>query len=203
MPVQIFKAPKLPDVNANQAPFFITGAAVQVIKGVVAKSFLPPAVTEDALTEKSYLGTPIIDQMFIPKLKYTSLQGDVIETSELTVNTVVFEVNKPRNIIKTSIQGRNGTVKEYVGNGDYQITCRGMLSSENNTIPYNEARLLNSIFDAARQVPIVSGFLNDIFDIFDIVIESSNVGQVEGKMNEIPFTFVASSDVPIDFEELI
>ena len=106
------------------------------------------------------------------------------------------------NIVKEKIQGRDGTVKEYISNGDYVISCQGVLSNKDNTLPEDQARALNEIFNVPQSVQIVSLFLNNVFEIFDVVIESPTVAISEGKRNSIPFSFTAISDVPITFEEL-
>ena len=42
----------------------------------------------------------------------------------------VIEISNTRNIVKTEIQGRDGTVKEFINNGDYQISIKGILSND-------------------------------------------------------------------------
>jgi len=200
MAVKIFKLPDPLEKRVNKN-FIITSAAIQAVKGAAANIFIPDSEVEDSIG-RSYLGTPVIDRLEFPQGAYTDLDGNTITYPAIVVDTVVFEVSKPRNIIKTAIQGRNGTVKEYVSDGDYQISCRGLISNRQNVFPLNDVRDLRTIFEVPQQIPIVSLFLNDVFEIFDVVIEDYTIPQVEGKRNEIPFSFTASSDVPLDLEEL-
>ena len=200
MPVKIFKLPEPIERRAN-IPFLATSAAIQTVKGVAANVFIPDAATEESIGN-SYLGTPVIDNMEFPAGAYTDLNDDTIDYVAVVVDTVVFEVNRKKRIVKTPIQGRDGTIKEYVSGEDYQITCRGMISNRDNVFPLAQVRALNKAFDVPQQIPIISLFLNDVFEIFDIVIESYSIPQVEGKRNEVPFSFVASSDVPLDTDEL-
>jgi hypothetical protein len=185
-------------VNKN---FLITSAAIAAAKGAAANVFIPDSVTEEPVG-RSYLGTPVIDNLEFPQGSYTDLEGNTIDYGAVVVDTVIFSVSKPRNIVKTPIQGRNGTVKEYVSDGDYVITCRGIISNRDNVIPLDQARDLRTVFEVPQQVPIVSEYLNDLFEIFDIVIEQWDMPQVEGTRNQIPFSFTATSDVPLDLEEL-
>jgi hypothetical protein len=200
MPVGIFKIPTEIDKRVN-TNFLVTSAAIQAVKGAAANVFIPEAVAEDPVG-RSYLGTPVIDNLEIPQGAYTDLEGNTITYGALVVDTVIFNVSKPRNIIKTPIQGRDGTVKEYVSDGDYVITCRGIISNRDNVIPEVQARALKQAFEVPQQIPVVSLYLNDIFEIFEIVIEQWDMPQIEGRRNEIPFSFTASSDVPLDLEEL-
>lgn len=194
---------KIPDplakrVNTN---FIATSAAISAVKSTAANFALPPVVAEESIST-SYLGTPVIDNLEFPAGSYTDLEGNTIEYGDVVIDTVIFSVSKPRNIIKTAIQGRNGTIKEYVSDGDYVITCRGIVSNADNVIPLDLARDLKAVFEVPQQVPIVSEYLNDLFEIFDIVIEQWDMPQVEGVRNQLPFSFTAVSDVPLDLEEL-
>jgi hypothetical protein len=194
---------KIPDpLNKRVNKNFIPPTAIQAVKGISANIFIPDSEVEQPIG-RSYLGTPVIDNLEFPQGAYTDLDGNTISYGAVVVDTVIFEVNKPRNIIKTSIQGRSGTIKEYVSDGDYQINCRGMISNRQNVFPLDAVRALRQVLEIPQQIPVVSLFLNDVFEIFNIVIESYNIPQVEGKRNEIPFSFVASSDVPLDLEELV
>jgi hypothetical protein len=201
MAVKLFKLPEPLSGRVNQN-FLITRAAIQGVKTGLADIFIPDAPTDEPISQ-SYLDTPVIDNLKFPEGKYTDLQDNEIPYSEVIVDTVLFEVNLPRNIIKTPIQGRDGTVKEYVSNGDFQITCRGMVSNRDNVFPLEGIRVLRTALEVPQQIPIVSLFLNDVFSIFNIVIDRFNISQVEGKRNEVPFSFVAYSDVELDAEELV
>ena len=44
------------------------------------------------------------------------------ERYSLLFQEVVISVTQERNIVTTSLQGRDGTIKEYISNGDYGIT---------------------------------------------------------------------------------
>ena len=178
------------------------GAGIQIAKGALVKAFAPPSVVEKAQKGDSYLNTPIMDNLVITAGKYTDLEGNEIDYDEVVINTVLFEVTLPKNIIKTQIQGRNGTVKEYVSDADFQINCRGMISQKTNAFPLFPVRDFKFAMEAPQQLKVTSQFLNQAFDIYDIVIESYNVSQTEGTRNEVPFTFTASSDVALGLEEL-
>ena len=51
-------------------------------------------------------------------IKYSLPNSDkVYRLPVMTFQAILISVSFPRNIVKTEIQGRNGTVKEYIGEG--------------------------------------------------------------------------------------
>ena len=199
MAVKIFKQTRpLPYYNPNVV---ITGAAVQVAKGVLGNIFIPDALTEEPIG-KSYLGTPVIDNLEFPQGAYTDLKGVTVNYGAVVIDTVTFEVNRTKRIIETYVQGRDNSIFEYIGNSNYEISCNGVISNRDNVFPLDIARDLQKIFDIPQQVPVISLLLNDVFEVFNIVIRQHRISQVPGKRNEIPFSFTASQDVDLDVKEL-
>lgn len=183
-----------------------TGGGTSLIKTIVGAAVVPDSITDEARKELSYLGTPVMDDLTFEAGRYQELgakEGDEpLSYPAITIDTVVFTVNKVRNVIKTAVQGRNGTVKEYVSDGDYSISCQGVISNRDNFFPEDQARLLRQVFEVPQQLPIVSLYLNNVHEIFNIVVESWSMPFTAGKRNEIPFSFIAVSDVPLGVEEL-
>lgn len=183
------------------SPHVALGGGISVAKTITAAVFVPDAAAEDSIGN-SYLGTPVIDNLEFPKGAYTDLQGNTINYGAVVIDTVTFEVNRVKRIIETDIQGRDNSIFEYIGNSNYEITCNGVISNRDNVFPLDASRDLQRIFDVPQQVPIVSLFLNDLFEIFNVVIKQHRINQVPGKRNEIPFSFVASQDVGLEVKEL-
>jgi hypothetical protein len=177
------------------------GGGTGLIKTIVGAAVVPDSVTDDKIGN-SYLGTPVIDNLEFPQGSYVDLDGNQIDYGAVVVDTVVFTVNKVRNVIKTSVQGRNGTIKEYVSDGDYSISCQGVISNRDNVFPEEQARALRQVLEVPQQLPVISIFLNNTHEIFDIVIESWSMPFEAGKRNEMPFSFIAVSDTPLGVDEL-
>jgi hypothetical protein len=198
----LFRIPE----EANLGPrskknFLITGGAIQAIKSVAFNISLGDIETEEAIG-KSVYGTPVMDRLEIPEGDYIDLDGNTISFPGIVINTIVFEASKSKNIVKTAIQGRNGKVKEYVSDDDFLINARGFISNKDNAIPLDDLRNFREIMEVPQQISVISQYLNEILEVNEIVIENFSMPQIEGVRNEIPFTFQASSDVPIDLEEL-
>jgi len=161
----------------------------------------------------SYLGTPVFAQLLFIPGKYKDVKGEEVLYGEIlkndynnenfVVNTVLIDVSQQKQIIKTNIQGVAGTVKEYISKGDYQVTIRGALVSESSVrYPEEEVTQLTEYLEAETSIGVASRFLDDIFNIQNIVVESFSFPQVEGTQNVQLFEVSAVSDQPIELTVL-
>jgi len=149
---------------------------------------------------KSELGTPVfIDVTFGDKnnpTTYMELEtGNIITVPVITFVAILCSVTFPRNIVKTEIQGRNGTVKEYIGEGDAQISFRGIITGANGHYPADEVAALKKLVHAPVPIPVISEFLNNI-DIYTVVFEDRSLEQDEGGYSYQTFSLNAISDTP-------
>ncbi len=90
----------------------------------------------------------------------------------INFDDIIIEVSQQKQIVKTAIQGRNGTFKEYIGDGDYQVYLKGIVNS--NTMyqyPSDAVTELLSLCKIAKPIIIISEYLR-LFKIFNVVIES-------------------------------
>lgn len=162
---------------------------------------------------KSALGTPVYSCLeFVKDNNGTSLDnslgvGEQI-TSEtlLRIDTVLITVTGTKNIIKTPIVGRRGTVKEYISQGDYQINFRGSIlpdqsiSSQANVFPRDKVNLFIELLTLSKPLKVACDFLG-LFGIDFIIVDPDfTIHEKEGSRNEVPFEFNAISDFPDDFE---
>lgn len=202
MAIKFFKIPDQTDIfPKSKRNFLATGAAVSVLKGAAFNIQLAGLEVEESIGNSDY-GTPIMDRLEIPAGQYIDLEGNPIDFSGIIINTVIFEASLGKNIVKTPIQGRNGKVKEYVSDDDFMINARGFISNRDNVIPLDDLRTFREIMQVPQQIDVISQYLNEVLEVNQIVIENFSMPQVAGTRNELPFTFTASSDVPIDLQEL-
>jgi hypothetical protein len=139
------------------------------------------------------LGTPVFCQLTIKSQD---------EKKHLPLYWVLAEVNMQKNIVKTTIQGRNGTVKEYISDGDYQVRLRGGLYSANNSraYPKNEVMQLRDLLLIPDALKVTSEFLQ-LFNIYNIVVEDFSFPQQEGVQNIQLFDINCSEDKPIELRK--
>ena len=129
---------------------------------------------------------------------FTDIDG-IDQTFEgLRIDTVLFQIQRTKNIIKTAIQGKNGTVKEYTSDGDYQISIDGSIVSENpNKYPADDVKKLIKLMSIPESIGVTSEFLS-YFGITDVVVESYSIAQNVGFLNVQPFSIKLLSDTPIE-----
>jgi len=171
------------------------------------------AVSENQTERKSYLGTPVISNIEIQSGKYTTIDGKTIEFDGIRIDSVLIQVSQSKNIITTPIQGQNGTVKEYISDGDFFISASGVIigessqSGKNFTVknvdgyPENEVRKFIEICKIPTAIEVISDFL-DYFEIRNIVIDSFSLGQQSGDRSGQPFELRMISDTPIELIEI-
>ena len=145
-------------------------------------------------------GLPIWDTVTLISRNYTDNKGNNVPSQSLTLDIALIEVNNDRNIVRTAVAGRNGTVKEYMSDGDYEVNIKGMLVSEYSNLP--PAELLKAwrfITTCPEAVDIESNFL-DYMEIYTVVINRPNIKQIEGARNAVSFELDCYSDTPFEID---
>lgn len=143
----------------------------------------------------SILGTPVYADVTFLSTEYTDSQNNPVTTPQIRFEAILIDVVFPRNIVKTEIQGRSGTVKEYIGEGDAQITFRGVITGPNGHYPMDEVEALKRMIKAPVPIPVVSTYLNNL-DIDTVVFEDRSLSQEEGGYSYQTFTLNAIQDIP-------
>jgi hypothetical protein len=155
---------------------------------------------------KSELGTDVYSQVTFGSAVgenpeethlYTGVDGLTYAIPKITFQAILISVSFPRNIVKTEIQGRNGTVKEYIGEGDAQISFRGVITGKNGHYPRDEVNALKMLIKAPVSIPVVSDYLNNL-DIYNIVFDGRSLEQEEGGYSYQAFSLNAMSDYPVE-----
>lgn len=178
------------------------------------KPFIKPDYDEPTPSKYSYLGTPVFSNLEIPSGNYRDNEGVLIEYEGVRIDTVLLEVTPTKNVVKTAVSGRDGTVKQYISMGDYEIKATGIIVGQSdasnagfdvsytNDVPEIEVRKLDAIFKIPEAIEIVSEFL-DFYGISTVVIEAASFAQREGFRDSILFNFTLVSDSPIELKQAV
>ena len=144
-------------------------------------------------------GNDITSMFGTPVWADVKLQDDAVNPqNQIQLIWCLVTISMKKNIVKTPVQGRNGTVKEYISDGDFDITLEGGLFSENpNDFPYNDTKLLVNILKIPAAITMVSEYAQ-LFGIHNVVIEDYEFKQEHGKQNIQLFRIKAVSDEPIE-----
>jgi len=196
---------------ADKQKLILSNAGLQSIKTagfVLGNIFLGSPETRDSeeklagwdrsAVQASFLGLPTFDQFYFNKFEWTDLQGIKHAVPQVYIDSLLCEIMQSKNIITTSLQGYNGTVKEYISDGDYVVKLRGALVDASPfRYPKEQVNNLLQVCQANQAVPITSNFFF-LFGIYNIVITDFNFPQITGTMNTQYFEISAISDAPIE-----
>ncbi len=100
----------------------------------------------------------------------------------LIINDAVVSVTQEKQIVRTTLVGLNGTIKEYICNGDYDITITvGIVAvdSEGQIVdeyPEEGIRKVKEFLDENKSIEATSTFLS-LFDIDRIVVTRFSLRQ--------------------------
>lgn len=145
----------------------------------------------------SPLGTPVMQDITFKSVTYTDfITGYQRFTNDLVFQTVLLNVSQSKKIITTEIQGRDGTVKEYIGMDDYAITVNGIITGTNGQNPANEIIALKNMLKARVAIPVVNTYLNNL-EIFSIVVKDFTLDQEPGGYSKQNFTINCMSDAEV------
>ena len=166
---------------------------------------------QDTITNNSgvsLFGTPVFANLQFPIQTVQDLDGNSLQLPNVALDGVLMTVTQTKNIITTPIQGRNGTVKEYISDGDYNISVQGVVSGrsfngfkidDGNVYPETDVNSIIQIVKAPAQIRITSDFL-DLFGISEVVVTDYDFPQTRGLRDNQAFTISLLSDQPIELQ---
>lgn len=158
---------------------------------------------QQALSE--WLGKPALTSLI---LKLGTESVELIEC--------IMTVTQERNIVTTALQGRNGTVKEYISDGDYQIEVKAAIlpirqsvtskeeavpdvfSSVEDRYPEDELKQFIQLLQAQESINVGSDFL-DLFGVQSAVVKSYTFEQ-QTHSNRQSFSLTLLSDSPYEIK---
>lgn len=154
------------------------------------------SVSPDPGLYTSKLGTLVYANIEFMAGQYeTEIQGVVNTFDSVICEAVLINVVQAKRIIRTEIQGRNGSVKEYIGLDDYEVTISGVIVGANYTRPVEEINNLKKIIDAPIAIDVACAYLQAL-GIDQIVINNCQWSQDAGSYAYQTFSISAYSDVP-------
>lgn len=128
------------------------------------------------------VGTPITDRSYWEgRYVLCSLTLRRADGRQMTIPDAVCSLTRQRNIVTTAMVGMDGTIKEYINEGDYQINLLLGIAAMQGGVqvdeyPEAELRELRLLLDEKAALDVHSEFLA-IFDIDHIVIKDYTVEQ--------------------------
>ena len=144
------------------------------------------------------LGLPVFDTVKLISPQYKDDLNKTIASKTLILDIALIDVTNVRHIVTTEIAGRNGSVKEYMSNGDSQISIKGSLINELATItPYQLMQDMDFIATCPETLIVESNFLSYL-GIFNLVIKQVRYSQQEAMRNIVNYELECISDVSFE-----
>jgi hypothetical protein len=166
-----------------------------------------PQLTKDAspYSTKSMLGTDVMSSIRIKGYTELDVEGNVIPSFDITLETVLINVALQKNIVKTPVQGLNNNVKEYISDNDFAIRIQGIITGDPNNGwgngVYPRQEMEDFINFIKQPVPVaVSSWYLQMYDIQDIVLFYAEMDQMPGEYSMQRFMIQAYSDKPIQLK---
>lgn len=168
--------------------------------------------------ETDALGQPVLDAVAIEPFEYNVQTGgdfelqtfDGLQLPRATMTTV----QQRKHIVTTRVQGRSGTVKEFISDGDFTVRFQGLMLDSDpagyvvrdetppTTSDHPDAQLarLAEALAVPAALPVQSGYLNKL-GIYHLVVTDYEFGPAAFE-NARPFTITALSDRSFDIRSL-
>lgn len=189
--------PKNTEQITNAGKLLIKSVGGNYLKRGVSNVFMPTDGFVDKSLSTSYLGNNVLSNLILI---------DKVTQTKIIVDTALFNVTQTKHIVTTPIQGRDGTVKEYISMGDYHISIKGVITGTNGLYPKDTltqntvtVESLLKMCTINKALSITSWFTL-MFGINDIVVTNFTLGQTEGEYSTQHFEITALSDTPFELD---
>lgn len=148
----------------------------------------------------SSIATPITDPAWwLGRYALCELMISDEAGRSLVIPLAVVSLSKTKHIVTTQVVGMAGTVKEYISDGDYELSIEvGLQASRDGAIvdeyPEEEMRHLVSFLDKSEVLSVHSTFL-EIFGIDRIVIKGYSSQQMtESNIQYMTITAISDNE---------
>jgi len=132
------------------------------------------------------LGVPLFQPLTL------SVDGE----EDLFLESAVIDLTMPRNIVETVIDGRDSSVKEFINNGDYEISCSGVICNNDYAYPMDQVVDFMNMMRQKSTLEVTHEVLNAL-GIYEIVVMQPTL-QKTTYINCQQYSFTAKSDVPLE-----
>ena len=154
-------------------------------------------------SKEDYMGVEVLETL---TLEYTDISKTPPQKIEFIFHECLITLNLPKNIVTTALQGRNGTIKEYVADDDYQITLEAAVDSylgneqseKRFDYPKDKVSELVKILRMPVDLIVTSDFLK-LFEINSVIVKEFGIVQ-ETHMNRQSIQIQLLSDEPYEIK---
>lgn len=113
-----------------------------------------------------------------PEYNFTAINGKLLTgvvtlrdgKQSLTLENCMFDTSNTKNIVRTAISGMNGTIKEWVSNGDTIITLTINILDKDDNYPLAQLQELKRFLSLNKELIINEEHINKVLDITRVVV---------------------------------
>ena len=164
----------------------------------------------DGYMSSALAGMPVMSYVKFKTVDYLTLDGKTVNIPEVIFETVLISVTFNKNIKQTTITGRDtGSVKEYIGLGDFDVEIRAIITSDapvNSSItkrhqdgvyPRENMEAITKMMLAPISIPVTSWFLQQFGINYLVITSGVRVEQIEGEYSMQRLVIPCISDNPL------
>lgn len=128
------------------------------------------------------LTPPVTDKSYWEgRYALTEIELRKLDGTKLAINDATVNISLKKEIVKTALVGLDGTIKEYINNGDYDIRINvGIVATEGGRIideyPAEGVRMVRDFLHVNEALELQSTFF-ELFEINRIVITDYSLKQ--------------------------
>lgn len=116
-------------------------------------------------------------------------------SNELFLPYATVNITTSKNIVRTKLVNRKGSVKEHISLGDYMFTIRGILINREQDLPEDELAALKDIYDTRIPISIINPVTDFYLDADDkVIIKSLTLPPMTGVANAQAFVLDCETD---------
>lgn len=147
------------------------------------------ATRKDYGTSSTMPGMPLFQPLLLK-----GQDGD----EDLLLESAVLDIDQPKNIVKTINQGRDVSVKEFINDGDYELSVSGILCNNQPVYPLELVKRFWAVMKYKKPVEIEHELLNAL-GVYQIVVTDRRLAQTTF-INCQKYTFSACNDEPLELK---
>ena len=91
---------------------------------------------------------------------------------ELVLENCLFDTSNSKRIVQTAINGKDGTVKEWISNGDIIINVQVNILNKERNYPVDELLEIMKFLKLNRELSINETHINKVLDVSRVVVTS-------------------------------
>lgn len=91
---------------------------------------------------------------------------------ELVLENCLFDTSNTKRIVQTAINGKDGTVKEWISNGDIIINVQVNILNKERNYPVDELLEIMKFLKLNRELSINETHINKVLDVSRVVVTS-------------------------------